>query len=257
MLALARTVARRVAAPPFSTRSFAEVVGLPSTASSSTPSPAAQDSNLPESTTTQATPTLKGRIPVKESHGLYAFFRRKDDNDLTGDARYDVVESPESMQKQTGRSWQASELRLKSFRDLHTLWYILLRERNLLATQKEEARRMGVTNTEMQVSAKRVHHCRKSMARIKAVINERRLAYEGAIKLVEGEREEKFDAEVEEYMTGAWKQERKYLQRRKEYKTRRLQQKLATAKDTVAEVGVPTPAASVSSSNLETASLHS
>jgi hypothetical protein len=32
-------------------------------------------------------------------------------------------------------------------RDLHTLWYVVLRERNLLATQKEEARRMGIQNT--------------------------------------------------------------------------------------------------------------
>jgi hypothetical protein len=57
-----------------------------------------------------------------------------------------------------GRGWRAEELRLKSFKDLHTLWYILLRERNLLASQKEEVRRMGVENEQFQVNSTRVYH---------------------------------------------------------------------------------------------------
>ncbi|KAG5648427.1 hypothetical protein DXG03_005001 [Asterophora parasitica] len=215
MLSLARAVVNRAswATPRFATRSFAEVVAVPSVATSTPPV---------ERKSRKVTSPLKERIPVNENHGLYAFFRKKNDETLTGDAAYEVTESPESMQKQTGRSWLASELRLKSFRDLHTLWYILLRERNLLATQKEEARRMGVSNTEMQ--------CRKSMARIKAVINERRLAYEGAVKIAEAEHEEDFNEQVEQYLKHAHKEERKYLQRRREHKARRSQKQLeATA----------------------------
>lgn len=41
------------------------------------------------------------------------------------------------------RSWLAGELRLKSSKDLHTLWYVLLMERNRLATAWEELNRVG------------------------------------------------------------------------------------------------------------------
>ena len=54
------------------------------------------------------------------------------------------VESLTMRARAPGRSWTAPELRLKSFTELHQLWYILLRERNVLLTQREEARRLRV-----------------------------------------------------------------------------------------------------------------
>jgi hypothetical protein len=42
------------------------------------------------------------KIPVREDHGLYAFFRRKSDDTLKGEDRFEVVESPEAHRVPTG-----------------------------------------------------------------------------------------------------------------------------------------------------------
>ncbi|KAJ2848763.1 54S ribosomal protein L4 mitochondrial [Coemansia erecta] len=84
--------------------------------------------------------------------------------------------------QQTGRAWAASELRQKSWEDLHKLWYLVLKERNVLASQNEEAKRLGV-HAEAFTNKSRVIKCKKTMARIKTVLNERRLAWEEAQKL--------------------------------------------------------------------------
>ncbi|KAI8099054.1 mitochondrial 39-S ribosomal protein L47 (MRP-L47)-domain-containing protein [Halteromyces radiatus] len=96
---------------------------------------------------------------------------------------YQFFENGEALPKRnwTGRAWKASELRLKSFEDLHKLWYVLLKERNLLATQREEAKRLKVHRL-VWTNAGRVKKCQQSMARIKFVLNERQRAYEAALE---------------------------------------------------------------------------
>ena len=69
----------------------------------------------------------------------------------------------------TGREWEAQELRLKSFEDLHGLWYVLLKEKNMLQTEKYVAR----ANRVKMRSAWRIGQVRRSMARIKLVLSER------------------------------------------------------------------------------------
>lgn len=60
----------------------------------------------------------------------------------------------------SGRSWTAEELRTKSFQDLHTLWYVLLRERNILVTASKDMGRLGIkfTPESIPVRKRRVSH---------------------------------------------------------------------------------------------------
>ena len=100
------------------------------------------------------------RVEVDPDHGLWAFFRRVEDDE--GIVDYQTVQGIIPGQvtsgemsfltifvtpliKGLGRSWRSYELRRKSFKDLHTLWYIILRERNLLGTQRAEALRLGIS----------------------------------------------------------------------------------------------------------------
>ena len=72
-----------------------------------------------------------------------------------------------------GRAWEACELRRKSFNDLHRLWWTLYKERNVLLTESARARRNGMRLKYPQRKAA----VRKSMARIKQVLAERRKIY--------------------------------------------------------------------------------
>ncbi|CAL2028664.1 unnamed protein product [Caenorhabditis brenneri] len=68
-----------------------------------------------------------------------------------------------------GRSWTEEELRLKSNSDLHKLWYVCLKERNMLITMKKAhtARARNMPNPE------RLDRVQESMDRIEAVVHER------------------------------------------------------------------------------------
>ncbi|CAG8439360.1 12074_t:CDS:2 [Funneliformis mosseae] len=107
--------------------------------------------------------------------GLYEFFQG-------GAEKPNPVPTVKEMT--TGRAWTASELRRKSFEDLHKIWYVLLKERNLLATMWSEAKRWNKTYDQLWIEAfrERTFKCQKSMARIKHVLSERRVAYEYAIR---------------------------------------------------------------------------
>jgi large subunit ribosomal protein L47 len=72
-----------------------------------------------------------------------------------------------------GRAWKAEELRLKSFDDLHGLFFVLVRERNKLLSEKRRDHIQGTTLARFD----RLKKVRQSMARILTIINERSREY--------------------------------------------------------------------------------
>ena len=69
--------------------------------------------------------TFGGATAAHSSQGLNSF--------LDG-TRFGPKETADK--EPVGRAWETSELRLKSFEDLQGLWYVLLKEKHMLATEK-------------------------------------------------------------------------------------------------------------------------
>uniref|UniRef100_A0A6G1SMS9 Large ribosomal subunit protein uL29m n=1 Tax=Aceria tosichella TaxID=561515 RepID=A0A6G1SMS9_9ACAR len=76
-------------------------------------------------------------------------------------------------QVKSGRAWRTDELRLKSNSDLHKLWFVLYKERNMLYTMKEAA----ATEYELFPSPERIDKVEESMANLENVVRERNNAY--------------------------------------------------------------------------------
>nr|CAG4648234.1 EOG090X0DBE [Moina brachiata]SVE93255.1 EOG090X0DBE [Moina brachiata] len=73
----------------------------------------------------------------------------------------------------SGRSWTLSELRIKSNVDLHKLWYVLLKERNMLLTMEYNCAKA----CQLFASPERLDKVNESMERIVNTIQERNSAY--------------------------------------------------------------------------------
>ncbi|CAH8496644.1 unnamed protein product [Schistosoma intercalatum] len=72
----------------------------------------------------------------------------------------------------SGRPWRKEELRLKSNVDLHKLWYVLLKERNMLMTMEEEHFRC----LEQMPNPERFEKVEESMENLLMVVEERNRA---------------------------------------------------------------------------------
>ncbi|KZC08750.1 PREDICTED: 39S ribosomal protein L47, mitochondrial [Dufourea novaeangliae] len=72
-----------------------------------------------------------------------------------------------------GRSWRTDELRQKSNEDLHKLWFVLLKERNMLLTMEEAYKQ----KMEYFPNPERIDKVEDSMSNLESVVRERNRAY--------------------------------------------------------------------------------
>ena len=63
---------------------------------------------------------------------------------------------------------------MKSYDDLHKLWYVLLKEKNLLLTEKYDCKSRNV----VMPHPERLHKVKLSMKRLKGVLAERKVEYD-------------------------------------------------------------------------------
>ncbi|CAD5215263.1 unnamed protein product [Bursaphelenchus xylophilus] len=68
-----------------------------------------------------------------------------------------------------GRSWSLDELRLKSNQDLHKLWYVLLKERNVLLTMRAAHEKRGL----YYQNPERLDRIKESMENLEEIVHER------------------------------------------------------------------------------------
>lgn len=71
-----------------------------------------------------------------------------------------------------GDAWTINQLRGKSSEDLHKLWYVLLKEKNMLLTLEQESKRQRVT----MPGTNRLYKVTKSMENLDKVVTERETA---------------------------------------------------------------------------------
>jgi len=73
----------------------------------------------------------------------------------------------------SGRAWTIDELRIKSNSDLHKLWFVLYKEKNMLLTMEQAAK----DQVELFPSPERIDKVEISMENLEAVVRERNEAY--------------------------------------------------------------------------------
>ena len=82
----------------------------------------------------------------------------------------------------TGRAWTVGELRSRDWDSLHQLWWVCVKERNRLATEKIERKRLEAGYGDHE-SNQRDRTVQETMKAILDTLAERQLAYQEALEL--------------------------------------------------------------------------
>ncbi|KAL3428396.1 hypothetical protein PVAG01_01905 [Phlyctema vagabunda] len=122
-------------------------------------------------------PKKRSKIIVDDNHGLWDFFHSRDKPMNTPEEDY-----------AHGRPWTVEELRGKSWEDLHSLWFVCCKERNCIATEAGERKRLEAGYGEHE-SARRDIAVKVTMRAIKQVLTERFYSWKDAEEVAKNDPE--------------------------------------------------------------------
>uniref|UniRef100_A0A8D8V567 Large ribosomal subunit protein uL29m n=1 Tax=Cacopsylla melanoneura TaxID=428564 RepID=A0A8D8V567_9HEMI len=108
------------------------------------------------------------KFPLQKSAAIHTTSKCFDLNEF-----FDEPKNWGVSEVKVGRAWKIEELRLKSSSDLHKLWYVLLKEQNMLLTMEHDFKE----NHAYLPNPERLDKVQDSMENLEDVIRERNIAY--------------------------------------------------------------------------------
>jgi len=133
-------------------------------------------------------PAKRSKPQTDEDHGLWEFFHSKEK----------PMNTPEE-DDEHGRAWCVEELRHKSWEDLHSLWWICAKERNRIATESYERKRIDAGYGDFE-SKRRDVTVRLTQRAIKQVLTERYYSWRDAENIAKDDPEINLSGEGPTYI---------------------------------------------------------